>query len=137
MARESHRQPPEHDSDYDGAYDLGYNADGVRQVFALVDWMMRLRADLAERFRVELRSFEEQRRMPYVTSIERLAEARGRSSVVLALLAEVCGSVPEQEQMRVRSLSSDQLEQLAKALLRFQSCEDLEAWLNNHAAQSE
>jgi hypothetical protein len=99
--------------------------------------MMRLRGDLAEQFRLELSKFEEQRHMPYVTSIERLAEARGRSSVVLALLAEVCGSVPEQEQIRVRGLSSDQLEQLARALLHFRSRDDLESWLNTCGSASE
>ena len=39
--------------------------------------MMHLRIDLDERFREELDDFEEDRQMPYVTSIERLAEARG------------------------------------------------------------
>ena len=62
-----------------GLYDLGYNTDELRQIFALIDWMMHLRTDLEERFRVELSILEEERRMPYVTSIERLARAEGES----------------------------------------------------------
>jgi len=120
-----------------GLYDLGYNSEGVRQIFALIDWMMRLRADLAVRFRVELTSFEDQRHMPYVTSIERLAEARGRSSVVLALLTEVYGAISEEEQVRVLRLSSEQLEQLARALLHFRSRDDLDLWLDTHSSTSE
>ncbi|MFO7907350.1 MAG: hypothetical protein R6U98_32175 [Pirellulaceae bacterium] len=54
-------------------YDAGYNAEEVRELFRLIDWMMHLRADLEQRFRVDLAAFEEQREMPYVTSIERLA----------------------------------------------------------------
>jgi hypothetical protein len=117
-----------------GLYDLGYNSEQVRQIFGLIDWMMHLRKDLEERFRVELSSLEEERRMPYVTSIERLAEARGRASVVLAQLGEVCGPLAEEVEVRVRSLSADQLDELAKSLLHFQSVTDLENWLNAHAA---
>jgi hypothetical protein len=124
-----------------GLYDLGYNVEQVRQIFGLIDWMMHLRKDLEERFRVELSVLEDERNMPYVTSIERLAEARGeargRASVVLALLAEVCGPLAEQIEVRVRSLSAEQLEELAKSLLHFQSLADLEKWLDTHAAPSE
>jgi hypothetical protein len=124
-----------------GLYDLGYNAEEVRQIFALIDWMMHLRTDLEERFRVELSSLEEERRMPYVTSIERLAEARGEARgearVVLAQLAEVCGRLPDEVEVRIRCLSSDQLEQLAKSLLHFRSVADLEQWLNAHASEAE
>ena len=60
-------------------------------------------------------------------------EARGEARVVLSLLGEVCGSVPKEYEDRVRKLSSEQLEQLAKALLRFQSLADLQSWLNQHA----
>jgi hypothetical protein len=119
-----------------GLYDLGYNAEQLRQIFGLVDWMMRLRKDLEERFRLELSSLEEERRMPYVTSIERLAEARGeargRVSVVLALLAEVCGPLAAEVEDRVRGLSVEQLEELAKSLLHFQSLTNLENWLDTH-----
>ena len=92
---------------------------------------------LEVRFRVELTSFEDQRHMPYVTSIERLAEARGRSSVVLALLTEVYGAISEEEQVRVLRLSSEQLEQLARALLHFRSRDDLDLWLDTHSSTSE
>jgi hypothetical protein len=110
--------------------------------------MMHLRADLEARFRVELSSFEEERRMPYVTSIERLAqaegqargeargEARGRTSVVLTQLSEVCGRLSEDDQLRVRGLTSDQLDELAKALLQFESHVDLKNWLSAHAESS-
>ena len=120
-----------------GLYDLGYNTDELRQIFALIDWMMHLRTDLEERFRVELSILEEERRMPYVTSIERLAEARGKASVVVAQLAEVCDPLAEDVEKRVRSLSAEQLEELAKSLLHFQSITDLENWLNAHAALPE
>jgi hypothetical protein len=117
-----------------GLYDLGYNAKRIREVFRLVDWMMHLRQDLEARFGVELKEFEELRKMPYVTSIERLAEARGevlgRSSLVLKLLAKICGGVTDVHRAQVGRLTADELDQLAEDLLAFQSIADLEAWLD-------
>ncbi len=61
-----------------GLYDRGLNRDQVRQLFRLIDWMMALPLELEEQFTAEIAHFEEERRMPYVTSIERLAQKRGR-----------------------------------------------------------
>ena len=86
---------------------------------------------------MELSSFEEERQMPYVTSIERLAEARGetrgKASVVLAVLAEILGSVPEEHQERIRNLSSKQLDQLVQDRFLLGSLADLQNWLDQHA----
>jgi hypothetical protein len=35
-------------------YEIGYNADQVRELFTLIDWMMHLRVDLEKRFKQEL-----------------------------------------------------------------------------------
>jgi hypothetical protein len=47
-------------------------------LFRLLDWIMTLPADLQGHFRGELHRYEEERRMPYVTSVERLAREEGR-----------------------------------------------------------
>jgi hypothetical protein len=124
-----------------GLYDLGYNEQQVREIFRLLDWMMHLRVDLERQLTREIVEFEEARKMPYITSVERFAEARGeargRVGVVLSLLAEVCGSLPEEYDDRVRTLPAAVLDQLAKALLRFQSLDDLHDWLDQHGALSE
>jgi hypothetical protein len=127
-----------------GLYDLGYNADEVREIFRLLDWMMHLRVDLERQLAREIVEFEEKRKMPYVTSVERfleargeaLGEARGRTSVVLSQLAEVCGDLPEACQDRIQDLPSADLEKLAKALLRFHSFGDLQSWLERHDASN-
>lgn len=49
-------------------------------------------------------------------------------------LAEVCGSLPQDDEDRVYELPAAALEKLAKALLRFQSLDNLHAWLDRHAA---
>lgn len=60
-----------------GLYDRGLTSERVRQLFSLIDWMVELPEELQQRFREELHHFEEDRRMPYVTSIERLARKEG------------------------------------------------------------
>ena len=50
----------------------------------------------------------------------------------LLKLAEVCGPLPQDDEARVHELPSAALDKLAKALLRFQSLDDLHAWLDRH-----
>jgi hypothetical protein len=52
---------------------------------------------------------------------------------VLSLLAEVCGTLPQDDEDRVYGLPATALEKLAKALLRFESLDDLHDWLDGHA----
>jgi hypothetical protein len=73
-----------------GLYDRGLTADQVRHLFRAIDWMMNLPAPLATAFRQDLERFEEERHMPYVTSIERMAREEGveegrREGILLAL----------------------------------------------------
>jgi hypothetical protein len=60
-----------------GLYDRGLTGDHIRQLFRLIDWMMKLPAELEENFRKEIYRFEEASKMQYVTSIERLALKKG------------------------------------------------------------
>jgi hypothetical protein len=60
-----------------GLYDRGLKQEQVRQLFRVLDWMLALPPELDQSFRTDLERFEETRRMPYVTSIERLAREEG------------------------------------------------------------
>ena len=61
-----------------GLYERGRSAQQIRQLFRLIDWMLVLPEELEQSFRKEIHRFEEERRMPYVTSVERLARQEGR-----------------------------------------------------------
>jgi hypothetical protein len=61
-----------------GLYEQGWSADDVRQAFRLIDWLITLPQAQQEEFRQEIYQFEEGQKMPYVTSIERLAKKEGR-----------------------------------------------------------
>ncbi|HEV3257371.1 MAG TPA: hypothetical protein VG013_10860, partial [Gemmataceae bacterium] len=60
-----------------GLYERGLSAEQVRQLCRLIDWMLALPEELEESFHEEIHRFEEERRMPYVTSFERLAMKKG------------------------------------------------------------
>lgn len=74
--------------------------------------------------------------MPYVTSIERMGEARGRTegrkegelSLVLRLLTRRVGVVPGSLIDRIQALPIEQLETLAEDLLDFPRLADLMNW---------
>lgn len=61
-----------------GLYDRGLKPDQVRELFRLIDWMMQLPEELERELLVEISRVEEERRMPYVPSWERLALKEGR-----------------------------------------------------------
>ncbi len=102
---------------------------------------MHLTQDWSQRFEEELKTLEESLNMPYVTSVERIAEARGEArggaNVLLKPLAKLCGSLPEDTEQRVRKLPLRRLEDLGEALLAFRSLEDLHNWLNAIEARTE
>lgn len=55
----------------------GFSRQDIRQLFRFIDWIMVLPEDLARSFKTEIRSYEEAKKMRYVTSIERLAKQEG------------------------------------------------------------
>lgn len=58
-------------------YQRGLKAEDVRKLFRVLDWMMQLPADIEIEFRQQLEQYEQENRMPYITSIERMAKQEG------------------------------------------------------------
>ena len=52
-------------------YSLGYSREDVINLFHFIDWVMSLPAELEQEFWQEIQLMEEERRMPYITSVER------------------------------------------------------------------
>jgi hypothetical protein len=61
-----------------GLYERGFSAHDVRQLFRLIDWMMDLPKNLDNRFWQEYRQFEQEKQMPFITSVERIGIEKGR-----------------------------------------------------------
>ena len=58
-------------------FDRGLTAEAIRQLFRVIDWLLELPCELERQFQEEIHRFEEERHMPYVTSIERMAREEG------------------------------------------------------------
>jgi len=58
-------------------YRRGWDKQQILDLFRIIDWMMRLPAELESKLCQDLESLEEASKMPYVTSIERLATEKG------------------------------------------------------------
>jgi predicted transposase/invertase (TIGR01784 family) len=71
-------------------YERGYDRSTIMNLFAFVDWLMILSNEAKVSFWQELRTYEEERQMPYITSVEQIGYDRGkveeRISIALNML---------------------------------------------------
>jgi hypothetical protein len=122
-------------------YELDYNRSDILNLFQFVDWVMILPEGLKQTFWEELRTYEEERKMPYITSVEEIGydrglnegKAEGERSIVLRLLNRRFRHLNDRTIAQITALSTPQLESLSDALLDFSAIEDLTIWLNNHS----
>ena len=58
-------------------YEKGYSKKDILELFRFIDWLMKLPDDLDRRFDETLTQYEEEKKMPYVTSVERIGIQKG------------------------------------------------------------
>jgi hypothetical protein len=116
-------------------YERGFPRQDVINLFRFIDWAIQLPEVLKLQFWQEVHDFEEQRQMPYITSVEEIGLERGKRDLVLELLTYrlKVAELPADLVAQVQMLPLPQLENLGKALLDFTSLKDLQAWLNQNA----
>ncbi len=59
-------------------YRLGYDKQDVINLFHFIDWMMRLPEEADHAFWAEIQAFEEEEKMKYVSSVEKIGRKQGR-----------------------------------------------------------
>ncbi|MEB3295875.1 MAG: DUF4351 domain-containing protein [Synechococcales bacterium] len=123
-------------------YELGYERSEVLNLFKFIDWVMILPERLKQSFWNELRTYEEERQVPYITSVEQIGYdrglergleqglERGERSLILRLLNRKFGALPDRTIDRINQLALPQLESLGEALLDFETIADLTTWLD-------
>jgi hypothetical protein len=107
-----------------GLYDRGLSAEQIRELFRLLDWMIQLPKELDQQFHDEMAQFEEERRMPYVTSIERLGQEKALVNVIGLLLGKKFGAAGKRLLPKVRGLHD--IEKLNALILALDSVETIE-----------
>lgn len=70
-------------------FEQGYSRSDVVELFRLIDWMMTLPQELEQEFRDELRQYQEERQMPYITSVERLAREEGELETLQEVIVNI------------------------------------------------
>ncbi|MBF0164299.1 MAG: hypothetical protein HQM01_07355 [Magnetococcales bacterium] len=59
-------------------YEQGYDRQQVIDLFRFIDWVLNLPKALDDQLVMEIIEFEESQKMPYISSVERFGEERGR-----------------------------------------------------------
>jgi hypothetical protein len=60
-----------------GLYERGMDAEDVRQLYRFIDWIMELPEGLDRSFGQELISYQQEKRMPFITIVERIGIEKG------------------------------------------------------------
>jgi hypothetical protein len=96
----------------------------------------RLPPELENKLWQELTTLECNKRMPYVTSVERIGYQRGRQEEAGALvqrqLRRRFGPLAQETEDQIVALPLERVEALGEDLLDFNSLVDLDAWLRRH-----
>ena len=107
-------------------YERGYERALILALFRLIDWMIRLPAGLEADFRQQLYAYEEQQRMPYVTTVEQAGIQRGEAIILLALLQEKFGpDTVDAYRERVTAAEPEELLQWSKRILSAETAETI------------
>ena len=67
-------------------YERGYSQKDVRELFRLIDWLMVLPPALNSVFWQDVDKIQEKKRMPYITSIQRVGRCEGQREGIESLL---------------------------------------------------
>ncbi len=110
-------------------YERGYGRQEILELFRFLDWVMALPTELEKRFRHELHEIQEEKRMRYVTSIERLSReegiVQGEGNFLKRLLTSRYGELPRWAVERLECADRKQLESWGERLLRVQRLEEV------------
>ncbi len=118
-------------------YRLGLSRETVRKLYKFIDWIMRLPQEMNEALYYELKTIEENKAMPYITTAERIGMEKGMEkgvekgmkTVITKMLKTKFGedgrSLAERA-AQVQNLST--LEELSEKILLAQSISEAESF---------
>jgi hypothetical protein len=116
-----------------GLYRRGLDAVEARRLFRVIDWMMDLPKPLQRTFLDELERFEEEKKMPFMTTPERLGLEKGRLEGIEAALEIKFGEEGLRLMPEIRELDdNDKLKAILRTIKTAASPEELRRiWASN------
>jgi len=114
-------------------YERGYDKKDILELFRFIDWLMILPDDLEKRFWEELVNIEEEKKMPYVTSVERIGIEKGiqqgvrqgAKMLIKRLLIRRFGEIPLWAEKHLEAADTAKMEIWADRILDANSPEEV------------
>lgn len=110
-----------------GLYERGYERDQILELFRLIDWFLALPSEQDEAVWREIARIEEERKMPYITSVERIGMREGQRAMLLRMARARFGAVPEAVERRIAEADEGTLDRLADKIGAASSLDELVA----------
>jgi len=115
----------------------------ILELYLFIDWMMRLPEEAEKDFWKEMQSFEEEKKMKYITSVEKMGlqkgrmEGRmeGRMTLIQKLLKKRFGYVPTGLAQKLENSELDVLDRFGESILDFEDLKDAENWWNTQGKE--
>ncbi|MFE1747526.1 transposase [Coleofasciculus sp. H7-2] len=125
-----------------GLYERGYSRENILELFRLIEWMMVLPEELQFGFEETLNRYEEERRMPFITPIERRGIRKGIVQTsrenVIEVLETRFETVPSSIVESVNSIEDPALlKQLLKQAITVNSVEEFQQAIAQLTSQGE
>ena len=122
-----------------GLYKRGYSREDIIKLFSFIDWIMSLPDELEANFLEEIYRYEEEYKMPYITSAERMGIQKGlQQGLQKGLLQEAremvldafdakFGSIPSHVHEKVDAMTDrEKLKQILRTVIRAESLEEVD-----------
>ncbi len=113
-------------------YTAGYSRADIVKLFRFIDWLMALPAAHERLFWKELSKYEEGKKMPYVTSVERIGREDGMQQGSLSLL---CRQIAKRFRVGAdmakpmfEGLNAEAIEELGERFLDAESLDEMRRW---------
>ncbi|MEQ8754974.1 MAG: transposase [Coleofasciculus sp. G1-WW12-02] len=119
-------------------YERGYKREDIVQLFRLIDWFIALPKREEDRLWQEIQTLEEDRKMPYITSVERIGIRKGQQGSIIRILEVRFENIPQELKELIGKI--EDLEVLGTLLVQAvttQSLEAFEAVANQYVTESE
>jgi len=122
-------------------YEKGFSTKDILSLYRLVDWLMMLPDDLTEQFTQNLIAYEEEKKMPYVTSAERIGMDKGqllnaREMLLEALDARFSSSTPADIKQQIQALNNKiMLKRLHRSAIQSKDISDFRKTLEKITAE--
>ncbi|NER08281.1 MAG: cytosolic protein [Okeania sp. SIO3C4] len=120
-------------------HDLGFGEQDVRNLFHFIDWMMRLPEVENQLFWNDVKAFEKEKNMPYVTSVEKIGYKRGvdegmqqgKSIMFSDIIAKKYGEPPDRVLQLIKPLTPEELEEMTDMFFELDSFDAFCKWVRN------